>query len=177
MTVTKSILLALIAVFAVSVPAAAQQRIGVVNPQAVLDALPEKAAVERRLGEYQAELQAELQRRYQTLQQASNEYQARKSTLTPAAQREEESRLGRAAGELRQFENGFAQLLQTRQSELMRPILEEMNTQIDVIAKELKLDYILNQKLAENQFPMIFFANAQQTPYDITPRLIAQLKK
>lgn len=177
MTFTKTILLTLVAVVAIHGSAVAQHRIGVVNPQAVLDALPEKEAVERRLTEYQTELQTELQRRYQVLQQASNEYQARKSTLNLAAQREEESRLGRTAGELQQFERGFSQLLQTRQSELMRPILEEMNVQIEAIASELKLDYILNQKLAQNQFPMIFIANSSQTPYDITQRLIDQLKK
>ncbi|MEN9839107.1 MAG: hypothetical protein RL177_586 [Bacteroidota bacterium] len=177
MTFTKSLLLTVAAVLAIHGSAVAQHRIGVVNPQAVLNALPEKDAVERRLTEYQAELQAELQRRYQTFQQASNDYQARKSTLNPTAQREEESRLGRTAGELQQFERGFSQLLQTRQSELMRPILEEMNVQIEAIATELKLDYILNQKLAENQFPLIFLVNPTQTPFDITQRLIDQLKK
>jgi hypothetical protein len=67
--------------------------------------------------------------------------------------------------------------VQTRQSELMRPVLEAMNAQIEAIAVELKLDYILNQKLAENQFPMIFMADPAKTPYDITQRLIDQLKK
>lgn len=177
MKFTTSILLAIVAVLVMNGTAEAQQRIGVVNPQAVLDALPERVAVERRLTEYQAELQAELQRRYQTLQQAGESYQTRKSTMNATAQREEETRLGRSAAELQQFERGFSQLLQTRQSELMRPILEEMNARIELIATELKLDYILNQRLAENQFPMIFIANASQTPYDITQRLIDQLKK
>jgi outer membrane protein len=177
MTFTKSIFLTFVAVLAIQGTAVAQHRIGVVNPQSVLDALPEREAIERRLSDYRLELQSELQRRYQTFQQASDDYQARKSTLDPAAQREQEGRLGRAAAELQQFERGFAQLLQTRQSELMRPILEEMNAQIEAIATELKLDYILNQKMAENQFPMIFIANSAQTPFDITQRLIDQLKK
>jgi outer membrane protein len=177
MTFTKLIFLTTASVLAIHGSALAQHRIGVVNPQTVLNALPERDAVERRLTDYQTELQTELQRRYQAFQQASNQYQARKSTLSPTAQREEESRLGRTAIELQQFERGFAQLLQTRQSELMRPILEEMNLQIEAIATELKLDYILNQKLAENQFPMIFLVNRTQTPFDITQRLIDQLKK
>ena len=177
MTVHKTILLAAVAVLSLHGTAAAQHRIGVVNPQAVLDALPEKQAVERRLTEYQAELQAELQKRYTALQQAGEAYQAKKATLNPTAQRDEETKLGRSAAELQQFERGVQQLVQTRQSELMRPVLEAMNAQIEAIAVELKLDYILNQKLAENQFPMIFMADPAKTPYDITQRLIDQLKK
>ncbi len=177
MNVHKHILLGLFAVMMLNGAAMAQHRIGIVNPQAVLDALPEKQAVERRLIEYQNELQAELQRRYQTVQRAGEAYQARKSTLSPTAQREEEVRLGRSALELQQYERSLPGLVQNRQAELMRPLLQEMNTLIDAFAKELKLDYVLNQQVAPNQLPLIFLANPTATPHDITQRLIEQLKK
>ncbi len=173
----KKILLGLFAVLMFSSAGMAQLRIGLVNPQTVLDALPEKAAVERRLADYQGELQTDLERRYVAFQQAAEAYQNRQSGMPVAQQREEEARLGRVAAELQQAERGIPELIQRRQSELMRPVLVEMNTIIESIAIELKLDYIFNQQLAANQLPLLFIADASKTPTDITQRIIDQMKK
>jgi outer membrane protein len=173
----KKILLGLFAVLMFSSAGMAQLRIGLVNPQTVLDALPEKAAVERRLIDYQGELQADLERRYIAFQQSAEAYQNRQSLMPVAQQREEETRLARVAAELQQVERGIPELIQRRQSELMRPVLVEMNAIIETIAIELKLDYIFNQQLAANQLPLLFIADASKTPTDITQRIIDQMKK
>lgn len=156
---------------------AAQSRIGMVNPQQILNALPEKAVIERRIRDYQAELQTELETRARSLQQNVNSYESRKTLMTQPQQREEETRLSRLSQQLQQFERSIPEQLQRRQGELMQPIITEMNGLIERYAKELNLDYVLNEQLALNQFPMIFIANTTATPYDLTPRILEQLKK
>lgn len=173
----KQIFLGLFAVLMFSSASMAQLRIGLVNPQTVLDSLPEKEAVERRLADYQVELQADLERRYEDFQSAAEAYQNRKDGMSVAEQREEEARLGRVAAELQQSERGIPEMIQRRQAELMRPVLVEMNAIIESIAIELELDYIFNQQLAANQLPLLFVADASKTPHDITQRIIDQMKK
>ncbi len=154
--------------------ARAQVKIGIVDPQAVLDSLPEKAAITRRLQEYQTELQTELQRRVAAFEQEAQAYESRKLMLTPERQREEEVRLGRLEAEIMQFEGGLAQLVQRRQNELMQPVLQELNAAIEALAIELGLDYVLNERLAPNQMPMVFVPG--QPTHNLTSRVIAKLK-
>jgi outer membrane protein len=176
----KTILTILLSAILVGVSAGdltAQSRIGVVNPQAILDALPETAVIDRRLREYRMELQNELENRAKSLQDNVSAYESRKTMMTEPQQREEQTRLGRLAQQVQQYERSIPQLAQRRQNELMQPILQEMNTLIERYATELKLDYVLNQQLALNQMPMFFLADASKTPYDLTPRILEQLKK
>ena len=156
---------------------AAQSRIGVVNPQSILDALPEMAVIERRLREYRLELQNELENRAKSLQDNVSAYEGRKAMMTEPQQREEQTRLARLAQQVQQYERSIPELAQRRQNELMQPILQEMNTLIQRYATELQLDYVLNQQLALNQMPMFFLGDATKTPYDLTPRILEQLKK
>ena len=156
---------------------AAQSRIGVVNPQSILDALPETAVIERRLREYRMELQNELENRAKSLQDNVSAYEGRKAMMTEPQQREEQTRLARLAQQVQQYERSIPELAQRRQNELMQPILQEMNTLIQRYATELQLDYVLNQQLALNQMPMFFLGDATKTPYDLTPRILEQLKK
>lgn len=177
MTHIKPILILIILVWATAGELAAQSRIGVVNPQAILEALPETTVIERRLRDYRTELQNELENRAKSLQDNVMAYENRKSLMNPAQQREEETRLARVAQQVQQFERSIPQMTQRRQNELMQPILQELNTLIERYATELQLDYVLNEQLALNQMPMFFLGDASKTPYNLTPRILEQLKK
>lgn len=177
MNTIKPILILLAIAVAMAGETAAQSRIGVVNPQAILDELPETVVIERRLRDYRTELQNELENRAKSLQDNVMAYENRKSLMTEVQQREEETRLARVAQQVQQFERGIPQLVQRRQNELMQPILQELNTLIERFATELQLDYVLNEQLALNQMPMFFLGDASQTPYNLTPRILEQLKQ
>lgn len=139
-TLIASFLLAGLAVL----PASAQQlKIGYADPEVIITYMPEYQAIQQQLGnEYQSSQEA-LQAMAQDFQDRVERYQKQQPLLTPERRAERESELMQEQMELQQAAANEDEKFATRQEELLAPLLEQVQTVIDDIAKEKGLHLVL----------------------------------
>lgn len=154
--------------------ASAQLKVGVMNPDAVLDALPETAQVEEQLQQYVDERQQNFQQQYQQWIQEVSEFsqQAESGTLSEAEQAEMEERLSEQQEELNNLQNRIQRQIQQRQSELFNPLLTSIDNAMNEVASELGIDFVIN-KTAGSGDPIVYYSS--QRANDITDQVIEKL--
>ncbi|MDX1640741.1 MAG: OmpH family outer membrane protein [Balneolaceae bacterium] len=154
--------------------ASAQLKVAVMNPDSVLDAMPETAQVQSELEEYMQERQDAFQARYQDWINQMTEYsqQAEAGTLSQAEQQEEEARLSELQQELNSLQQRIQQQIQQRQTELFNPLLERVDAAMAEVCEERGLDYVIN-KTTNSGGPIVYYAS-DRAP-DITQNVIDKL--
>ncbi len=174
----KSTIIVLLVVFCGSLSLQAQARIGYINPQDVLEQLPETQAIERKLTEFIELKQAEFSvkeeaflanvRRLQEQQQAQliSERELQRQREVLEAEQEELYVL------LDSHQNELAR----RQQELLRPVLLSIDRAIAEVAAELQLDYVLNELTNEGDMILLFVSANGKNTLNITDRVLAKLK-
>ncbi len=141
---------------------------GFVDYYAILDQMPEMRAVEQRLQNFYRDKLAEYQGKEREMQTAFEEYQIRSEVLSDAARQREEQRLNDLSLELRQFQTVFQQELQQRRSQLMRPLLEQLQAAIDRVARQHDIDFILQTTTATGDSVILWIAPEVRQQYDLT---------
>jgi outer membrane protein len=63
-----------------------------------------------------------------------------------------------------------------RQQELLRPLLAAIDTAISDVARELGLDYVLNELTTEGEMILLFVSQDGENRYNITNRVVQKLK-
>lgn len=164
------LLLLMVIPFAVS----AQLKVAVMNPDSVLDAMPETEQVQSELEEYIQERQNAFQERYQDWIDQMTEYseQAEAGTLSEQEQRESEERLGEMQQELNSLQQRIQQQIQQRQTELFNPLLVRVENAMAEVSEEMGLDYVIN-KTSNTGDPIVYYVS-DRAP-DITQNVIEKL--
>jgi outer membrane protein len=170
--------LALVFVLTWSETFAQSNKVGYINPQQVLQALPETAAVERKLQEYVQLKQAEF-----STQEEAFLSKVRRLQEQIQAQLISEQELARQRTALEQEQEELYALLDSqqielrrRQQELLQPILESIDDAIDKVAQELQLDYVLNEATNQGESILLFVSTSGRQSLNITDRVIQKLK-
>ncbi|MDI6401735.1 OmpH family outer membrane protein [Balneolaceae bacterium ANBcel3] len=158
-----------------SVSVTAQTRVGFMNPQTVLDHLPEKEAIERQLNRFLDQREAEFQEKAMEYQNALATLQQEAQNLSDSERRRRQQDMQRKEQELQQFQFRVEQELEQRQAELLGPVLQEMNNIIEELALELNLDYVLNEATAEGEMFLLFVAAESREELDLTDKVIARM--
>lgn len=160
----------------VALPAvlSAQLKVGVMDPDAVLDALPEAAQVQSELEQFIEQRQTAFQNRYQNwLTEITAFAEAVEAgTISEADQRTEEERLTEIQEELNNLQMLIERQIQSRQNELFSPLLQRVESAMADVSAELGLDFVLNR--ASNTGDPIVYFSSQRAP-DITERVIQYL--
>jgi len=153
--------------------AAAQQataRIAYVNPQALFENAPGRAAAEETFKKETEAYRAELARLNEALNRAVQDYQKTEGTLT-AAQKETRQRALQAKQDtLQQRQQELEQRANQRQSELMAPIMESVRKVLEDIRAEDGYAMILSSEPGTS--PIL----AADKNLDITERVVARLR-
>lgn len=154
--------------------ASAQLKVGIMDPDAVLDAIPETAQVESELQQYSEERQADFQQRYQAWIQEVTQYseQAEEGLLSEDEQASMEESLAQQQEELNNLQNRIQSQIQQRQVELFNPLLTEIDQAMAEVSEELGLDFVLN-KSANTGDPIVYYASERAN--DITEQVIENL--
>lgn len=154
--------------------ASAQLKVGVMNPDDVLDAMPETEQVQAQLEDYIEERQEAFQSRYQDWINQLTEYseQAEAGSLSENEQQEEEERLGELQQELNSLQERIQQQIQQRQSELFNPLLTRVENAMAEVSEEMGLDYVINKALNTGD-PIVYYSS-DRAP-DITQNVIDKL--
>lgn len=151
-----------------------QVKVGVMNPDDVLDALPETEQIEAEIQEYIQQRQASFQERYQVWIDDLTEYseQVEAGELSEAEQAEREENLEERQEELSNLENRIQRQIQERQNELFNPLLDRVDQAMSEVAEELELEFVLN-RTASSGDPIVYFVS--ERGIDITERVIQKL--
>jgi outer membrane protein len=126
----------------------AQQKIGYIDTQYILDRLPEYETVQQTLDQAESQWRAEIRDARDRVEELRQEYQARELLYTDEEREEQQQAITEARREveaLRQRYFGPDGQLFTRQRELMRPIQERILVAVEDVATSEGYDYVLDQ--------------------------------
>lgn len=165
----------LLFVFSLSLGASAQMRVGYMDPQVVLDHLPEREAIERQLNRFLDGREAEFEERAMELQNMLARFQQEAPNLTEQETRRQQQELQRRDRELEEFQVRIQRELEQRQAELLGPILQEMNAIIESLALELHLDYVLNEATSEGEMLLLFISDDGRERLSLTDKVIERM--
>lgn len=149
--------------------------IGFVDPQAILERMPEMRAVQQRLENFRERKSQEFATKQQELQTEIETYQQKIGVISDEARQKEEERLGQMQMELQQFESQFQQEMQQRRAELMSPLLEQMQNAIDTVAGQRGLDYVLNTRTSTGDVIILYVDPEVRENYDITDGVMQEM--
>lgn len=164
-----TLLLILVPVFA-----SAQLKVAIMNPDTVLDAMPETKQVQAELQSYVQERDSVFQQRYQDWVDQLTAYSEKKDagTLSEEEQQSEEQRLSEMRDELNSLQTRMQQQIQDKQTELFNPLLSRVEDAMNEVSKEMRLDYVIN-KASNTGDPIVYYAS-DRAP-DITQSVIDKL--
>jgi outer membrane protein len=126
----------------------AQQKIGYIDTQYILDRLPEYETVQQTLDQAEAQWRTEIRDARDRVEDLRQEYQARELLYTDEERQEQKQSITEARRKveaLRQRYFGPDGQLFTRQRELMRPIQERILVAVEDVATSEGYDYVLDQ--------------------------------
>lgn len=154
--------------------AAAQLKVGIMNPERVMDALPETEQVQRDLEQFVQQKQQEFTDEYSVWIEAVGEFEERMEagTLSEQQRQQEEERLMEMEADLESLERRIQNQIQNRQNELLGPIMQRVEGAMEEVARELDLEYVLNRQTSQGDL-VVFYASDRGI--DITDRVIEKL--
>ena len=154
--------------------ASAQLKVGIMNPDDVLDAMPEAAQVQADLESFAQERQSAFQQRYRTWIEEVTAYSERVEAgeISEAEQAAEEERLAEMQEEVTNMQQNLEREIQQRQAELFNPLLIKVEDAMAEVAEEMGLDFVLN-KTSNTGDPIVYYASERAT--DITQQVIEKL--
>ncbi len=152
----------------------AQQKFGYVNSQTILGELPDAQEAQKKLNTEVQAAQDSIDSMQKSLQARLEDYQKRQAMLTDAAKKEEEQKLFDGDQAIKQFQqvkfgqNG--QIAQEREK-LFAPIRDRIVKAIQVVAKEEKMQFILDKT---PDVALLLYADPQ---FDMTYKVLDRLKR
>lgn len=152
----------------------AQLKVGIMNPERVMDSLPETQQIQGELEEYIQQRQQEFSQEYSVYIESVTNYEEgiESGTLSGAERVQEEERLTETEEELGNLEQRIQTQIQNRQNELLGPVMQRVEAAMESVARELDLDYVLNTQTSRGD-PLIYYSS--QRGVDITDQVIEQL--
>ncbi len=143
----KSFALALLLVCGVAA-AGAQTKIGHINSEAIMQALPEAIDAQKSLDAMVAQWEAELQKMQTEWKRKFDDYDKKKLILTDQARADQEKELrdmDQAIADFRNKKFGQNGELFQKQNEVMKPIQNKIFKVLEEIAQDDDYDYIFDQ--------------------------------
>ena len=133
-----------IALFVMSGMAQAQVKIAHVNTAEILDAMPDKAKAEKDLEKYYGELQSQLQTMAQEYQTKMQDYEANQATMSNLVKQSKEKEIIDIQNRIQQFQSNAESEFENKRAELLKPILDKIQTAINAVGKEKGYTYMLD---------------------------------
>jgi len=128
--------------------ALAQQRIGYVDTQSILEKLPEYSSVQQKLDELEGKWRAEIEDQKENVQKLRDEYQASELLYTEEERKQKRRAIQEAQQEIEQLRQryfGPEGRLYSRQKKLMRPIQKRVLSAAEEVATEEGYDYVFDK--------------------------------
>ena len=150
-------------------------KIGYVDPQAILQKMPEMKAVQQRLQNFAQRKREELAQKQTDFQQQVQEYQQKSAVISDDARAKEEDRLGQLNAELQQFQSQIQQEMQQKQQELVGPLFQQIEQSINTVAENQGLTYVINTTTTNGDVIILYASPDAQEKYNITDPVMRDL--
>lgn len=147
--------------------AQAQQKIGYIDSQFILDNVPEYATVKQKIDRLGQEWQREMEKMEEEIEEAFREYQARELLYTNEERQRRREEIMAKEQELDQFRLrhfGPEGELFNEQERLMRPIQESILTAVEEVASTGGYDYVFDKN---GDFLFVFFRDQYDLSLDV----------
>jgi len=162
----KTKLLIFISLVVISFSSLAQeQKFAYVNSDSVLRSMPAYKVQMKSYESYVKQLQTQLQTKQTTLQQKFGEYQQNNADWLPNVRQEKEEEISKLDQEIKTFAQTSQLNMQRKQQELLEPLMEQVQTAIETIAKEEGITFVMPDQT------FLF----SQEDYDITAKVITKM--
>ncbi len=152
----------LIAIVALSTSLSAQ-KLGHINSNELLLAMPERNSVETQIKQYAQELETQLTTMSNEYQAKVQDYQAKEATMTDAIKQDKIKEITNLETRITEFQKTAQQDLQNKEESLLKPIIDKAKKAIEDVAKENNYTYIfdsgvgvlLYQKDSDDIMPLV----------------------
>tara|TARA_B100000965_G_scaffold80990_1_gene64661 strand:- start:611 stop:1105 length:495 start_codon:yes stop_codon:yes gene_type:complete len=139
------------------------QKLGHINSNELLQAMPERTQIEAEIKKYAKELEAQLSTMTQEYQLKVQNYQAKEASMTEAIKEDKIQEITNLEERINRFQQTAQKDLQAKEESLLDPIIEKARTAIEEVAKENGYSYIfdsgvgvlLYQKDSDNIMPLV----------------------
>jgi outer membrane protein len=129
--------------------AKAQTKIGYINFNQLMDAMPQMKTVTTQLQDYQKQFMDQLNTmntEYTTKLQA---YQSQRTTMTDAVRTAKETELGDIQKRMQDYQNSAQQKVNDKGNELTKPLVDQAKAAITAVAKEKGYTYVIDTTQTE----------------------------
>ena len=120
------------------------QKIGHMDMQYVLSAMPEMKQVQSQLQTLQGQLEKQAQAKQKDFEEKYNRYVSEGNTMADAIRVDIEKELSQMQQSAQEFATNAQQTLQQKEQQLMQPVYDKIGTAINEVAKEGGYAYIIN---------------------------------
>ncbi len=120
-------------------------KIGHVDSGAIMEIMPERAKIEQDLQAYAAELQSELQAMGAEYQSKLQDYQANQATMSNLIRQSKEKEIIDLETRISEFQGSAEMAMQSKQLELLNPLIEKVQNAVNAVGKEKGFAYILDK--------------------------------
>ena len=130
-----------------SINSYAQNKLGYIDSQELLLLLPERKTAEAEVQTVAKSLESQLQAMTSEYQQSVQDYQANEASYDDLVKQDKISEITGLEQRIQSFQQNAQQALQTKEQELLEPILAKARKAIEDVAKEEGYTYIFDRSL------------------------------
>ena len=130
-----------------SINSYAQNKLGYIDSQELLLLLPERKTAEAEVQTFAKSLESQLQAMTSEYQQSVQDYQANEASYDDLVKQDKISEITGLERRIQSFQQNAQQALQTKEQELLEPILAKARKAIEDVAKEEGYTYIFDRSL------------------------------
>lgn len=143
--------------------AAFGQKLGHINSNKLLEAMPETATSEKAINDFTAELENQLKAMSGEYQAKVQDYQAKEATMTDAIKKIKISEITDLENRISEFQQDAQSTIQEKRNSLLNPIIDKARKAIEEVAKENNYTYVfdsgvgvlLYQKDSDDIMPLV----------------------
>jgi len=140
----KSICLSALLILGTVLTFAQAPKIGHINTAKLLQLMPEVEGAQADLKKYQTEIEGQLDVLVTEYRKKIEEYQDLPATTSTTIKKDMETLIVQLEERIRKFQETAQEELDTKEKDLLQPILDKVQKAIEDVAKENKYDYILD---------------------------------
>ena len=133
--------------FLISISSFSQNKFGYIDSQELLLLMPERKTAEEEVQTFAKSLESQLQAMTAEYQQSVQEYQANEATYTDLVKQDKVTEITGLEQRIQSFQQNAQQALQSKEQELLEPILQKARQAIEDVGSEGDYTYIFDKSV------------------------------
>ncbi|WP_266368451.1 OmpH family outer membrane protein [Tellurirhabdus rosea] len=146
-------------------PAATAIKIGYTNIDYILGNMPESKDIQNQLGIQRTQLENAYNAKVKEFQDKLATYEKGAATMTDVIRADREKELQNLQQQIQEFQRNSEESLQKKYTQLVNPVLQKIQTNIDAVAKENGYTHVFNLDAGTGTTPILLYATKES---DIT---------